>query len=261
MTIAFALNVSCIYVTGVADYEKGTCEGPCADAAIDSGAAKCPSDMVFVQGGGYVPAGKPGGGLVDVESLCVDKTEVTEAAYRGCVAKGTCTAADNRTFCNYAIPGRDTDPINCVNVTQAKTYCTSVGKRLPTENEWEWAARGGLLAYVYPWDNADPKASDNPERLCWQGSTKRDDAATWPNRPAGTCAVGSFAAGALGIFDLAGNVWEWTSTEVSTNTFVFRGGSAFDPPDIATYKNGSAKTGASAQYPGVGMRCFKTAPP
>ncbi|MBI2390271.1 MAG: SUMF1/EgtB/PvdO family nonheme iron enzyme [Deltaproteobacteria bacterium] len=259
---ALTWSGGCIYVTGVSDYEKGACEGPC-DAGVDAPAdapSQCPSGMVFVAGGGFVPVGRPTGGIVRVDGLCVDPTEVTESAYRACVLRGACTAPPNKTFCNHGQSGRDADPINCVDIGQAKAFCASQGKRLPTEDEWEWVARGGPLGYAFPWGNAAPLAADDPERLCWQGKTKHDTEATWPSRPAGTCAVGAFPSGARdGLFDLAGNVWEWTSTEATGTTFVFRGGSAFDPADPTTFQAGSRRTAASAAYPGVGFRCFATA--
>lgn len=258
---ALAWPVGCIWVTGVSDYEKGACEGPC-DAGVDAppdAPSRCPSGMVFVAGGGFTPVARPTGGIVRIDGLCVDPTEVTEAAYRACVLRGACTAPPSKTFCNYGLSGRGSDPINCVDVGQAKAFCASEGKRLPSEDEWEWVARGGPLGFVFPWGNAAPLPADDPERLCWQGKTRHDIEANWPTRPTGTCAVGSFPLGARdGISDLAGNVWEWTSTEAVGTTFVFRGGSAFDPTDPATFMAGSRRTAASAAYPGVGFRCFST---
>ncbi len=260
------LNASCIYLTGVSDYEKGACEGPCTDAAADvaeaavDAAPKCPSDMVFIDGGRYEPAGKPGSGTVSIAPLCVDATEVTESAYRACVATRNCTAPSPGIFCNYGVPGRENDPMNCVPYAQAKAFCTAAGKRLPTEDEWEWVARGGPFGYTYPWGTIGPAPTDDPERLCWQGKTAHNTPTTWPTRPAGTCPVQSFATGARdGIFDLAGNVWEWTSTAASTTSLIIRGGSAFDPPDATTYTVSASKVSPATGYSGVGFRCFKSA--
>lgn len=258
---AFVFGTSCIYLTGVQDYEKGACEGPCTDAATDGdtaadSASPCPSGMVLVAGGSYVPVSKPGGGLVRIEALCVDATEVTAAAYKVCVLSGTCTAVASKPLCNYGTDGRENDPINCVDVTQAKAYCASLAKRLPTDDEWEWVARGGPLGFAYPWGNAAPTAADDPEHLCWQGKTKRDDETVWSKRPAGTCAVSTFPRGARdGMSDLAGNVSEWTSTTDGTK-FVYRGGSAFDLADPALFKVGDRRSAASASYPSIGVRCF-----
>lgn len=256
-----ASSVSCIYLTGVADYEKGACEGPCADGGSDAPSdtsGPCPAGMIAVAGGTYTPSAKPSGGLVTIGALCVDPTEVSESSYRTCVGTGKCTAPASKTFCNYGLSGRGNDPVNCVDVNQAKTYCSAQGKRLPTEDEWEWVARSGSFGFAYPWGTEAPKAADDPEYLCWSGKVSHSDDKVWPNRPAGTCAVASFSRGALnGIFDLVGNVWEWTSNPTDTTSFVARGGSAFDDPtDLTKFRASARLVAASTSYPSVGFRCF-----
>ncbi len=160
---------------------------------------------------------------VTVQPFCLDLTEVTVDAYASCVRAGSCVAdhpaewtADGATFaadaaCNYGVSGRGNHPVNCVDWNQSAAYCQAQGKRLPTEEEWEWAARGGPLGSAYPWGNAAPE-----RQICWSGTTKRS----------GTCAVGSYGAGDApsGVHDLAGNVWEWTSSHHDGDTRVRRGG-------------------------------------
>ena len=94
----------------------------------------------------------------------IDKTEVTVRAYRACVEAGACqarwtvdwdglTEEKRRKYsqpCNWGTPDRDTHPMNCVDWQDAERFCTWAGKRLPTEQEWEYAA-GGKAGNDYPW--------------------------------------------------------------------------------------------------------------
>lgn len=156
---------------------------------------------------------------VIVASFDLDRTEVTTAAYLACLSAGTCTRPhEDNQVCNTdrRAPGdRGEHPINCVDFHQAEAYCAFAGKRLPTEREWEYAARGGADQRRYSWGEEEP----TPERACYAHQ--------------GTCAVGSFKPGAFGLLDMSGNVWEWTASwfgaypdEAEKGTMrVYRGGS------------------------------------
>jgi formylglycine-generating enzyme required for sulfatase activity len=112
-----------------------------------------------------------------------------------------------------------------VDYDQARTFCAWAGKRLPTEEEWEYAARAGAEGRKFPWGNDKPDQT----RLngCGEECTKNLRAHRFPSGAAlypasdgwpETAPVGSFPAGASkdGVLDMAGNVWEWTASQFAT---------------------------------------------
>lgn len=131
--------------------------------------------------------------LTRLAPFCLDETEVTASAYEACVAAGQCTPARTEyKTCNAGRADRADHPINCIDHRQATAYCTFKKGRLPSEIEWEYAARGGAEQRKYPWGSEPPDG-----RTCWKHHQ--------------SCPVKSFAAGAFGLYDVVGNVWEWTS--------------------------------------------------
>ena len=134
---------------------------------------------------------------IALPAFLIDRTEVTVAAYSLCVAARACRAA-------LAV-GKDARlPVVGVSQADASAYCTFVGKRLPTEYEWEKAARGPD-ARVYPWGHDFACERGNFGNFAGDGRCAEDGA---PGRPV---PVGRFPSGAspYGVLDLAGNVWEW----------------------------------------------------
>ena len=187
--------------------------------------------------------GDTGSPEVQVAAFTIDRTEVTVAAYEACVSAGACSATDSGEFCNAGRPDRATHPVNCVDWHQASAYCAWAGKRLPTEQEWEYAARGDD-ARGFPWGNEEVGA-----RACWN---------RWSSR-LGTCPVGSHPRGAspFGVLDMAGNVGEWTASEHEAGARVDRGGSWHDALPVAlrsVTRHGSAPTDRDGD---LGLRCAR----
>ena len=144
---------------------------------------------------------------VYVDAFYMDVYEVTNASYQACVQAGACerpqliaTRSHTRSS-YYGNPAYDNYPRIYVNWQEAQTYCTEWrGGRLPSEAEWEKAARGGLMGMNYPWGNEWP--------ICSFGAENGAQSINCPSED--TTAVGSFAPNGYGLYDMAGNVMEWT---------------------------------------------------
>lgn len=185
---------------------------PLPAAAAASG---CPAGMVPVGGGVLEREGE----ALRVRPFCMDRTEVTVDAYASCVEVGACRAGDLEcgNAATWGKRGHGSHPVNCVTWDEAETFCREHGKRLPTEEEWEWAARGGRRGLTFPWGEEAPG-----DRACWDGEGNSKGAGERKT----TCAAGSSprSRSADGIQDLAGNVREWTSS-AHERFRVLRGGS------------------------------------
>jgi formylglycine-generating enzyme required for sulfatase activity len=145
---------------------------------------------------------------VYLDAFYMDIYEVTNALYEKCVQAGACTLpGDSKSYTRSSYYGNaqyDDYPVIWVDWEQAGVYCAWRGARLPSEAEWEKAARGGLDGKLYPWGDESPdckKGAKNGAKLDDDGGCNETD----------TEPVGSYSPNGYGLYDMAGNVWEWAA--------------------------------------------------
>ena len=141
---------------------------------------------------------------------------------------------------NSNILGKDNFPVVQITYTDALAYAEWIGRRLPTEMEWEFAARGGLDGAIYSWGDESP-GKGKLKANTWQGIFPYDNLAEDGFKD--SAPAGCFDPNGLGLYDVTGNVWEWTSTPYGPDRNRDYGTNGFDPqqPGIAvnTIKGGS----------------------
>ncbi|WP_437660770.1 bifunctional serine/threonine-protein kinase/formylglycine-generating enzyme family protein [Sorangium sp. So ce1182] len=213
------------------------------------------ADMVRIPAGRFTMGSAKGGKserppheVTLTRAFDLDRTEVTVAAYQRCVEAGRCTPSglhgpratdadieQRGALCTAADTAKSQHPISCVDQAQAAAYCASVGKRLPTEAEWEYAARG-TDGREYPWGNEPPG--------CAHAVVSRAPGQVCGGRGRGTQDVGSAKAGASpsGALDMAGNVWEWVADGWDPGAYAK--GARTDPVVPATGSKGVLRGGS-----------------
>jgi len=182
-------------------------------------------DMVLIPGGAFIMGSienEPEGPIhsVTLEPFLLDETPVTNGNYASFVeATGYESAgrgANGETWKTFATMGREHHPAILVNWYDAMEYAGWAGKRLPTEAEWEMAARGRLSGMRFPWGNE--RATDADAN--WNHTFSDGEAPP-------TSAVGCFPSNEFGLYDMVGNVWEWCSDWYQED--YYRSSPAFDP--------------------------------
>jgi formylglycine-generating enzyme len=209
-------------------------------------------NMVFIPAGNFSMGSSSGNSdetpvhAVYLRSFWMDKYEVTNKKYKQfCDATGRSYPVDPiigyfQNYPNY--------PVVDVTWSDAMAYAQWAGKRLPTEAEWEKAARGGLLGMKYPWGD------ENPVTRCNYGSysgTLTNQMANF-NAGRGTLPVGSFAANGYGLYDMAGNVLEWCADWYDGNYY---SNSALNNPQGPGSGNGRVLRGGCWHSESNYIRC------
>ncbi len=222
-------------------------------------------NMVEISAGSFIMGSDKGDAedapahQVELPSFQLDRFEVTNTEFAKFVeATGYKTFAEQKGYANWrnnATAGKENHPVVSVTWDDAMAYCTWLKKRLPSEAEWEKAARSND-GRIYPWGN-----DWNPANANVKATNQRT-----------TMAVGSFAAGfsSYGVADLTGNVWEWTADwykPYSGNTAkdayygekfrVTRGGGWFDEQPQATTFNRNAAAPEKTANDDLGFRCAR----
>ncbi|HXF43420.1 MAG TPA: bifunctional serine/threonine-protein kinase/formylglycine-generating enzyme family protein [Pyrinomonadaceae bacterium] len=232
------------------------------------------AEMVYIPGGRFKMGRNDGPPLQapeheeSVDSFYMDKTEVTNAAFYEFMVKSGYKPSSEESFLAHwenkkPLPGDENKPVRYVNIEDIEAFIAwlsqrdGVKYRLPTEQEWEYAARNGAKGNIYPW-------GDKFEQRC-----------AYLNRPDNVPAVVATKScpNEWGAYDLIGNVFEWTSSkawvypgsqltlgELPEPHYMIRGGGAFDK---STGENAITSTfrfaaPASRRSPGLGFRLVRS---
>ncbi len=223
-----------------------------------------PPGMSFIPGGTFQMGCVPGDGscyanesprhTVTVDAFYMDQMELTVGAFKKCVAAGVCAVPSDKwgpvvnVACNFPKTGKDDHPINCVDWVSADAYCKWVGLRLPSEAEWEYAARGGLDGKLYPWGDVATE-----EFAVYSSNSTGLDFTEFMNGKEGSNPVGSKPAGvnSFGLFDMSGNLCEWVNDWYASDYYESSPTENPKGPTTGTYR---ANRGGFYKYPAEGLR-------
>ncbi len=253
-------------------YDGGVlaCNDDCSGLDVSGCYEKPPIEWIHVSGGSFFMGSSDSDlderpvHLVNVPSFEMMKTEVTVEFYSTCVIAGACETPGTGVNCNWGRSGFEDHPLNCVTWFQAVDFCDWVAGRLPSEAEWEYAARSNGQDIVYPWGN---QTATCDYAVMNDGGAGCGTESTWPvcSKPNGNTATG--------LCDMAGNVWEWVLDWYHQNyegapgdgsawldpegtERVFRGGGIWSDHDrVRAAKR--HRYGPSVQIVDLGFRCAR----
>ncbi|UCD85993.1 MAG: formylglycine-generating enzyme family protein [Deltaproteobacteria bacterium] len=254
----------------ICDGIDNQCPGDAGYGTVDEGFGTPCGSMVLIPSGCFDMGDHFGEGCgceLPVHNVCItssfymDIHEVTNAEYKACVDDEGCSAPlDSGSWTRtsyYGNPTYDNYPVIYVDWNRATAYCSWAGKRLPTEAEWEYAARGGLVGKRYPWGDTISGSDAN----YWNSGDPEDN---------DTTPVEYYPANGYGLYDMVGNVYElvndWFQIDyysvsptndppgpASGSGRVTRGGSwAYNPDGVRVSVRGIELSGDRNEY---GFRC------
>ena len=187
---------------------------------------------------------------IDLDAFYIDKYEVTNADYSKFIQ-----ATGMRPPWNWPegqVPkAEEKSPVFNVNWFEATNYCKWMGKRLPTEAEWEKAARGGLDRQRFVWGDDDV---DTTERYRVEQTSVSKSGAAIPAAlgKSGPMPVGSFPPNGYGLYDIIGNVWEWTNDWYDPDYYPFMPKQNPKGPEKGLYKSIRGAGWTDSGFAGVG---------
>lgn len=178
--------------------------------------------------------------LVELDAFAIDRTEVTNAEYARFVE-----ATGHRPPFHWrkGDPPHDQPRLPVYNVSweDARAYCAWAGKRLPTEAEWEKAARGGLEKKAFPWgDVFEPPAAETKETELPSEGESEEEAEVQKmahyGYPEGPTEVARFPPNGYGLYDMVGNVWEWVEDGYELHYYSVSPHKSPEGPEKAPYR-------------------------
>jgi formylglycine-generating enzyme len=199
-----------------------------AQTAMKKPSRECPKNMVNIPAGNFKAGPADKQKEIFIDAFCIDRFETTQSEYKEVMDH-------NPSHFPEAF-----QPVEKVTWFEATDYCKTVGKRLPTEWEWEKAAKAGTESNFY-WGNVP----DGDYAWFVENSNRK------------TQRIGQKIPNNFDLYDMTGNVWEWTSSDhEETGKKVLRGSSWYNGPSVmgSAYRNKS-KTGTRGS--GFGFRCAK----
>jgi iron(II)-dependent oxidoreductase len=189
---------------------------------------------------------------IEIAPFSMLRTPVTRAAFDACRSAGACTpppsppppsrpprAAKKRAPSPPPPPPPDL-PATEVSFDEAKEFCAWIGGRLPTAEEWEFAAKGGQ-SRIYPWGDDPPT-----RRRVLLGSATATPVGAYPE-----------GASAQGLLDLVGNVQQWTTSDVTPRCKDVRGGQLYPFPSWSLRASNRDWTAPHVRFPWLGFRCLR----